>query len=598
MPKLVHRVTDLTATLNKGQTKALEAKLAAFETKKGSQIAVLVLPTTQPEDIADFSLRVAKTWKIGRENINDGVILVVAKKDRTLRLEVGRGLEQVIPDAMAQSILANTIKPLFKGNDFVGGIDAGVMQLMELIEAADLSKINAKTESTPIQPPESVMPKEIAKTDTLIPKTTPPTYYPKLIIPKEESLIDEVMHGISEIVMDIFTLLGWGFIGFFGVLLYLIFGRSHHRQRIVDNLDSSGNDSDSTNSGEPVYEMLWRCNFCGTDKLLGKTQRFCPNCGAPQEPKNRYFPNEENRVAVENYNYQGIDKTCAACSTANAANSSFCSQCGSAMDGTKSVDLKVDSVNNAPEQPAPPKKYPLWLEKYPLWLALLIFAMTTPPKKYPLWLTLLIFAMLANLTFSVVDDFWRETVNLELVLDEWQREIKIEQFQTVRDSAWCDTMPSDAYAVSRKSEVRSYKKVTDGQICSTESVDRGDGTFTTKKQCKTKYRDEPVYGDQCYFTINRWQYTRSLNAKGSDKQPKDPVLVLSKTGNCLGCERDAAHIAKYVLTLIDKTKKENEPTVCEVAENIWQQAVPQSKWQMAVSVMSHASHCDTLMLVK
>ena len=138
IPELSHRVTDLTATLSDQQAAALETSLAAFEAKKGSQIAVLIVPTTQPEDIAQFGIRVAEAWKIGRKNVDDGVILIVAKEDRKLRLEVGYGLEGVIPDAIAKRVISETITPLFKGGDFAGGIDAGVTQLMQLIEGETL----------------------------------------------------------------------------------------------------------------------------------------------------------------------------------------------------------------------------------------------------------------------------------------------------------------------------------------------------------------------------------------------------------------------------------------------------------------------------
>ncbi len=138
VPELSRRVTDLTATLSTDQVAALEDKLAAFEAKKGSQIAVLIVPTTQPEDIAQFGIRVAEQWKIGREKADDGVILIVAKNDRTLRLEVGYGLEGAIPDAIAKRVIAETITPFFKTGDFYGGIDAGVAQLMQLIEGEPL----------------------------------------------------------------------------------------------------------------------------------------------------------------------------------------------------------------------------------------------------------------------------------------------------------------------------------------------------------------------------------------------------------------------------------------------------------------------------
>jgi len=138
VPELSRRVTDLTATLSADQVAALDGKLAAFEAQKGSQIAVLILPTTQPEDIAQFGIRVAERWKIGRAKVDDGVILIVAKDDRALRLEVGYGLEGAIPDAIAKRVIAETITPYFKAGDFYGGIDAGVQQLMRLIEGEPL----------------------------------------------------------------------------------------------------------------------------------------------------------------------------------------------------------------------------------------------------------------------------------------------------------------------------------------------------------------------------------------------------------------------------------------------------------------------------
>ena len=138
IPELSHRVTDLTGTLSVQQAAELENSLAAFEAKKGSQIAILIVPTTQQEDIAQFGIRVGEAWKIGRKNVDDGVILIVAKDDRKLRLEVGYGLEGVIPDAIAKRVIAETITPFFKRGDFAGGIDAGVSQLMQLIEGETL----------------------------------------------------------------------------------------------------------------------------------------------------------------------------------------------------------------------------------------------------------------------------------------------------------------------------------------------------------------------------------------------------------------------------------------------------------------------------
>lgn len=138
VPKLESPVTDLTGTLSAAEAQALESKLLAFEKAKGSQIAVLIVPTTQPEDIAEFGIKVADLWRIGRKGVDDGVIFIIAKDDRKFRLEVGYGLEGVIPDAVAKRITSEIVKPYFKNNDISGGINAGVDQLIKLIEGEPL----------------------------------------------------------------------------------------------------------------------------------------------------------------------------------------------------------------------------------------------------------------------------------------------------------------------------------------------------------------------------------------------------------------------------------------------------------------------------
>ncbi|MHB1053806.1 MAG: TPM domain-containing protein [Thiobacillus sp.] len=138
VPDLSRRVTDLTATLSAQQTAELDTQLAALEARKGSQIAVLIVPTLEGEDIAQFGIRVADKWKIGRTKVDDGVILIVAKNDRKLRIEVGYGLEGAIPDAIAKRVIAETITPYFKAGDYYGGIAAGVGQLIKLIDGEPL----------------------------------------------------------------------------------------------------------------------------------------------------------------------------------------------------------------------------------------------------------------------------------------------------------------------------------------------------------------------------------------------------------------------------------------------------------------------------
>ncbi len=147
VPPLKARVTDLTGTLSAPQLQTLEGRLRDFERSKGSQVAVLMLPTTQPETIEQYSIRVADSWKIGRAKVDDGVILVVAKNDRKLRVEVGRGLEGAIPDAIAKRVVSDVISPHFRNGDFYGGIAAGTDTLMKLIQGESLPPPRAQRAS-------------------------------------------------------------------------------------------------------------------------------------------------------------------------------------------------------------------------------------------------------------------------------------------------------------------------------------------------------------------------------------------------------------------------------------------------------------------
>ncbi len=138
VPALKARVTDLTGTLTAEQSAALESRLAAFEAKKGSQVAVLIVPTTEPETIEQYGIRVAEQWKLGRKGVDDGALLLVARNDRTLRIEVGYGLEGALNDATSKRIIEEIIIPRFKAGDFYGGISAGVDAMLGVIQGEPL----------------------------------------------------------------------------------------------------------------------------------------------------------------------------------------------------------------------------------------------------------------------------------------------------------------------------------------------------------------------------------------------------------------------------------------------------------------------------
>jgi uncharacterized protein len=138
VPQLTGRVLDQTGTLSGDDVASLTQTLKSLEARKGSQIAVLIVPTTQPETIEQFSIRVAEAWKIGRKKIDDGALLVIAKNDRHLRIEVGYGLEGALTDVTTKRIIDEDITPKFKSGDFAGGVRAGVARIIRVIDGEPL----------------------------------------------------------------------------------------------------------------------------------------------------------------------------------------------------------------------------------------------------------------------------------------------------------------------------------------------------------------------------------------------------------------------------------------------------------------------------
>ena len=152
VPALSARVTDLTGTLDAAQRQRLDAQLGDIERRKGTQVAILIVPSTQPETIEEFGIRVADAWKLGRGReraqrdtgnsrataIDDGLLLLVAKNDRRVRIEVGYGLEGAIPDAVAKRIIGEAITPRFRTGDFAGGLEAAVADVSRRLEGEDL----------------------------------------------------------------------------------------------------------------------------------------------------------------------------------------------------------------------------------------------------------------------------------------------------------------------------------------------------------------------------------------------------------------------------------------------------------------------------
>jgi uncharacterized protein len=138
IPELRARVIDQTGTLDAASLTALETKLAAFEQSRGSQVVVVMVATTAPEDIADYTQRLGDAWKIGRPAVGDGVLFVIAKNDRRMRIATAKALEGAIPDLMARRILDGAVTPAFRRDDYAGGIEAGVDQILARIRGEEL----------------------------------------------------------------------------------------------------------------------------------------------------------------------------------------------------------------------------------------------------------------------------------------------------------------------------------------------------------------------------------------------------------------------------------------------------------------------------
>jgi uncharacterized protein len=138
VPKLSGRVVDLTGTLAAPEREAIAAKLAAFEASKGSQVVVLLVPSIGPEVIEDFATRVTDDWKLGRAGVDDGVLFVIAKQERRMRIQTGRGVQGVLTDALSRRIIAERVSPRFRSGDFAGGISDGVDAILKAIEGESL----------------------------------------------------------------------------------------------------------------------------------------------------------------------------------------------------------------------------------------------------------------------------------------------------------------------------------------------------------------------------------------------------------------------------------------------------------------------------
>ncbi len=350
-------------------------------------------------------------------------------------------------------------------------------------------------------------------------------------------------------------------------------------------------------SESKTYEMQWDCKYCSTKKLLGKTHRFCPNCGAAQDPNARYFPADDEKVAVEDHVFVGTDKICGSCSTLNSGDAEFCQQCGAPLtNAAQAATLTNDQVirEGSGQQFLSTGSRDLEKERFDTEMQRVGVQQQKSGGRN--WLLYGILGLVAVVIVGIlVTVFWKQETSAYVTGHTWEREIQIEQYSAVSESAWCDAMPAGAYSITRRQEERSSRQVADGEECSMRRVDNGDGTFRESRECRTVYRSEPVYDDRCYFSLNLWVPSREVVASGEglNEEPYWPQLQLARSGSCLGCEREGNRKASYTVHL----REDDNIYTCTMGSNSmdqWQSMPVESTWKFKVGVLSGQADCSSL----
>jgi len=323
---------------------------------------------------------------------------------------------------------------------------------------------------------------------------------------------------------------------------------------------------------ELVYEMVWDCRYCGARKLLGLTHRHCPNCGAPQDPNARYFPADNEKVAVQNHEYVGADTQCRYCGGASSKRAHNCGQCGAPL------------AEGGPVQPlAAPLLQPLAAPGL----------VGASPRISPWKVVLPVLALLvvAVLVLLVV---WKKEAHFVVASHAWRRTINVERLGPSRESAWCSELPAAASDVSRHRERHGSTKVPDGEDCHAQRHDRGDGTFKEEQVCKPKFKDEPVFDEKCDYVLVKWSQLRQEAAEGQSVSdaPRWPSVTLARAGCAVaGCEREGSRSESYTVVFQDA---KGESYRCDLTQSAWTSFAPGKRYAGKVRGLVGSLDCGSL----
>lgn len=304
------------------------------------------------------------------------------------------------------------------------------------------------------------------------------------------------------------------------------------------------------------YEMLWDCDHCATKGLFGKSQRHCPECGAPQDAAKRYFPSPDQQQRVHGHEYEGGDLHCPACNAPMGAKAKNCTQCGSPMDGSKAV-----AGVQKPVAPAP-KKRRIW--------------------PYVLVGIVLVIVAIWFLFIRKVD------AQVTVAGHRWERSIALEQFGDNAQEAWRNEVPPTASLPVCQRKQRSTKQVQDGEDCHLERVDKKDGTFEQLNKCKPKFRTEGVDDDWCTFTVRAWKKIDEVKASGTGMTATWPANApTADVPAMIGAKRSGARTEKLILDFGSRGS-------CDVSDATWRKFTDGAKVKVEVRARSGDIVCSSL----
>lgn len=307
---------------------------------------------------------------------------------------------------------------------------------------------------------------------------------------------------------------------------------------------------------EGFYEMLWDCDHCETKALLGKSQRHCAGCGAPQNPDKRYFPKEGEAKPIDGHRFEGSDRHCPACNAPMATAATNCTMCGSPLDGSKEVRGLA-----APVVAQPPKQ-------------------STWPK---------VLAVVLLVGFAIWFFFIRKKeATLEVAAHKWSRVVALEKYGDWEQQAWRDEIPQGASPPTCVQKEKEKKKVEDGEECHSEKVDKKDGTFEQVKKCSPKYKLEPVNADWCTFTVRNWKKTDDAKANGTGLNASWPANVPAADAAAqLGAIRGGARTETLTLDF-------GKAGSCDVSDATWRKYKDGDKVKAEVRARSEQIVCGSL----